>query len=86
MNPLIEPTLTIDPAPGREHVPAEGARAPEGAVQVDVEDVEPMLVGDIFRGRLAARDAGVVDEDVDPAMRRDDVRRRLSSQRATESW
>ena len=53
-----------------EHVAAEGAAAPEGAVEVDVDDVQPVLVGDLFRRRFAARDAGIVDQDVDLAVPR----------------
>src|SRR6266478_1542062 len=49
----------------RQHVPAEGAAAPEQAVQIDVDDVEPVLILDALRRRLAAGDAGVVDQDVD---------------------
>ena len=66
MKPDIDPTLTIAARPRRQHVPPERARAPEGAVEIDVEHVEPMLVGDVLRRGFAARDAGIVDEDVDP--------------------
>ena len=55
---------------GAEHVLAEGAAAPEGAVEVDVDDVQPMLVGHGFGRRFAAGNAGIVDEDVDLAVAR----------------
>src|ERR1700722_18019334 len=48
-----------------KHMRTEGAAAPEGAVEIDVDDIEPVLVGDGFGRRLAASDAGVVDENVD---------------------
>ena len=54
----------------RQHVPAEGAAAPEGAVEVDVDHIEPVFVGDLFGRRLAAGDAGIVDENVDLAVTR----------------
>ena len=62
--------MTIEPDFACEHVLAEGAAAPEGAVEIDVDDVEPMLVGDRLGRRLAAGDAGIVDEDVDLAVAR----------------
>ena len=73
MKPDIEPILTIEPDFAVEHVLAEGAAAPERAVEVDVDDVQPVLVGDRLGRRLAARDAGIVDEDVDLAVALDDV-------------
>ncbi len=53
-----------------QHVLAEGAAAPERAVEIDVDDVEPVLVGDLLGRCLASRDAGIVDEDIDPAVAR----------------
>src|SRR5882757_6074212 len=47
-----------------EHVLAEGAAAPERAVEIDVDDVQPMLVGDLLGRCLAAGDAGIVDQDL----------------------
>jgi hypothetical protein len=44
MKPDIEPMLTMLPRASGEHMPARGAAAPEGAVEIDVEDVQPMLV------------------------------------------
>ena len=49
-------------------MPAERAAAPEDPIEIDVDDIEPALVGRIFRGNLGARDAGVADENVDPAL------------------
>src|SRR5258707_8794479 len=46
---------------------AEGAAAPERAVEIDVDDVEPMFVGYLLGRCLAPRNAGIVDEDIDPA-------------------
>jgi len=57
-------------------MPAEGVAAPEDAVEIDVDDVEPMLIGDVFRGRFGSRDASVADEDVGAALFRHDPRRR----------
>ena len=54
-------------------MPAEGAAAPEDAVEIDVDDVQPVLVGHCFGRRFAPRDAGVVDEDVDLAVAPDEV-------------
>src|SRR5258706_11259735 len=47
---------------------AEGSAAPERAVEIDVNDVEPMFVGYILGRCLASRDAGIIDEDVNPAV------------------
>ena len=58
----------MEPDFASEHVLAEGAAAPERAVEIDVDDVEPMLVGYLLGRRLAPRNAGIVDEDVDPAV------------------
>src|SRR5882762_8170093 len=49
---------------------AEGAAAPERAVEIDVDDVEPMFVGYRLGRRLAARDACTIDEDIDAPMGR----------------
>ena len=50
-------------APPVEHVAAEGAGAPEDAVDVDVHRAEPGVVGDFGRSDAGLADAGVVDED-----------------------
>jgi len=47
---------------------AEGATTPERAVEIDVDDVEPMLVGDRLRRCLASRNARIIDQDIDPAV------------------
>src|SRR6266850_2439635 len=47
---------------------AEGAAAPERAVEIDVDDVQPMFVGHLFGRRLASRNAGIVDKDIDAAV------------------
>src|SRR5437879_3160221 len=47
---------------------AEGAAAPERAVEVDVDDVQPMFVGDPFGWRFASRYPGAIDEDIDLAV------------------
>ena len=47
---------------------AEGAAAPKRAVEIDVDDVQPMLAGDVLRRGLAARDTRIVDEDIDLAL------------------
>src|SRR5438445_7155242 len=50
-----------------QHVLAESAAAPERSVKINVDDVEPMFVGNLLGRRLAPRNAGIVDEDIDPA-------------------
>src|SRR3984893_14576877 len=47
---------------------AEGAAAPERAVEIDVDDVQPVFVGDLFGGRFASRDPCIIDEDIDLAV------------------
>ena len=74
----------MEPDFAREHVPAEGAAAPERAVEIDVDDVQPVLVGDLLGRRFAPRDAGIVDEDVDPCRARRELDRR-PRRRAPES-
>ena len=49
-----------------EHLADEGARAEEDAAQVDIDDAVPILDREVLDQRLG-KDAGVVDEDVDPA-------------------
>ena len=62
---MIDATLTIAPRAGREHGARSGARAQETAGQVDVDHLLPVVLRQLDR-RPAQRDAGVVDEDVDP--------------------
>ena len=50
--------------PPRDHVPADGAGAVEGAVEPDVEDALPALARHVD-GRDPCPDAGIVDEHVD---------------------
>src|SRR3546814_8906472 len=69
-------TLFRSPPPRRQHVPPESARAPEAAVEVHIEHIQPMLVGDILGGGFAARDPCIVDQDVDPPIARQHRRRR----------
>jgi len=51
-------------------VAAKRPAAPESAIEVDVQHVKPVLIGDLFGGRLAARDACAIDQDVNPAVTR----------------
>src|SRR5882672_11960092 len=51
-----------------QHMLAEGAAAPERAVEIDVDDIQPMFIGDLLRGRLASRNARIVDENIDAAV------------------
>jgi hypothetical protein len=55
MKPDIEPMLMIDPLPA----------APEHAIIVHVVDIEPQFVAHVLRSGSAARDPGVVDQNVD---------------------
>ena len=68
--------LTIEPRPALQHLPAEGAAAPEHAVEIDVHVEAPVIVAGVFRAHVALGDAGVVDEDVDRAVLALDLRRR----------
>src|SRR5258705_3730640 len=47
---------------------AEGAAAPERAVEIDVDDVQPMFVGELLGRRLASRNARIIDQDIDTAV------------------
>src|SRR5450631_588726 len=47
---------------------AKRAATPERAVEIDVDDVQPVLIGYFFSGGLAPRDASIVDENVDLSM------------------
>jgi hypothetical protein len=63
-SPRHRPDIDDRAAPSPEHVGAEGAVAPEHAVQIDVVDGEPFLVGH-FLGRLrGASDASFGDKHV----------------------
>ena len=58
-----------DPAPpAPEHRPDEHARDQEGAAQVDCQHAVPVGDGHVLEQRLG-EDAGVVDQDVHPAVR-----------------
>src|SRR3546814_5741907 len=70
------PDIDDAPPPRRQHVPPESAGAPEAAVEVHIEHIQPMLVGDILGGGFAARDPCIVDQDVDPPIARQHRRRR----------
>jgi hypothetical protein len=48
---------------------SERPRAPERAVQIHIDHIEPVLVGDVLRAGHAARDARIVHQDVDAAVR-----------------
>ena len=50
---------------------AERPTAPEDPVEIDIDHVEPVLVGDRLGRGFAACDARVVDQDVDPAVTAD---------------
>src|SRR5450432_1032835 len=52
-----------------QHMLAEGAAAPEGAIEIDVDDVQPMFVRYLFSRGLASRDACIIDENVDLSVR-----------------
>jgi hypothetical protein len=56
-------TFTMRPLPALGHVTEGGLGEEEGAGQVHVEDLEPVIVRHLEHG-LVAGDAGVVDEDV----------------------
>src|SRR6185295_9914309 len=58
------------PAPPLRHVPQGGLRQEEGPGEVDVEHLEPVLIGELEH-RLVDGDARVVDEDVEPPVGRD---------------
>ena len=58
--------LTIAPAPARDHLLAHHPRAVPDAVDVDLPDRAPLLVGHLQRGPVVT-DAGVVDQHVDRA-------------------
>src|SRR5207249_2599172 len=59
----------VDDAPvlALHHLRGEGAAAQELAGEVDLEHALPFLDGIVRGGNVQARDAGVVDEHVDPA-------------------
>ena len=61
-----------------DHLLADHARAVPDAVDVDVEDRPPLLVGDLQRRPVKA-DPRVVDEDVDPADLGSTIARTLST-------
>src|SRR3546814_13223350 len=62
------PDIDDAPPPRRQHVPPESARAPEAAVEVHIEHIQPMLVGDILAGGFAARAPCLADQDVCPPL------------------
>ena len=53
-------------------------RAAKGALEIDVEDLVPLIVGQLFR-QLADAHAGIVDKDIDPAMRAHHRRDRITA-------
>ena len=62
--------FTMEPDFASEHVLAKGAAAPERAVEIDVDDVEPMFIGYLLGRCLASRNASIVHEDIDSAKAR----------------
>ena len=60
------------PLPRRQHVAAGRAGAEEAAVEVDRHDLAPALGRQLGR-RHARAEAGIVDQDVDPAVPRGDL-------------
>ena len=74
IKPDIEPIFTIEPRPAASINRPKAAAAPEEAVEIDVEDIEPVLVGQVLCGRFGSRDAGVAYEDVDTALLLEDLR------------
>src|SRR4051812_35150235 len=54
-------------APGGYHLPPERAAAPEHAIEIDVDDVEPMFVSDVLGPYTCAGDTCIADQDVDVA-------------------
>ena len=68
----------VDDASGAlpEHDPDGSPAAQEDAREVDVDHAPPVLVGQLPDGKGAARDAGVVHEDVEPAPLLDDAAHR----------
>jgi hypothetical protein len=60
-----------DAAAGLDHVATEGLAAAPESVEVDVDHLIPLIVGDLERGAMDAR-ARVVDENVDAPVPLDD--------------
>ena len=56
-----------------QHLLAEGAAAPEQAVDIDIHMEAPVLVGGVLGADVALGDAGIVDQNVDAAVRLHDV-------------
>jgi len=53
------PDIEDGPFARFQHVPPKGAGAPEGAVQIDIEDIQPMLIRHRLRRCFAAGDTGI---------------------------
>src|SRR6185369_7940829 len=51
-----------------QHMLAEGAAAPEDAVEIDIDDIQPMLILDLLGRGLAAGNASIANQDINLAM------------------
>jgi len=81
VNERLDRADVDDPAPGRAQLCEKGMGHVEHAVEVDRHDVLPVL-DHRFGGRgegVAAVDAGIVDQDGDPADGRADLRGNLAA-------
>jgi hypothetical protein len=67
IKPDIEPMLAIAPRPAAS-IGLPNGRQHQEDVEIDVDDVPPVLVGSVLGAGLASRDAGVGDESVDAAL------------------
>jgi hypothetical protein len=60
-----------------QHLLAEGAAAPEPAVEVDLDAEAPVIVAGVLGAHVALGDASVVDQDVTAAAVAHDPRRHV---------
>jgi len=68
MKPDIDPMFTMEPDLASSMCLPKARQHQKRAVEIDVDDVQPMFVGNLFGRRLASCDAGIVDEDIDAAV------------------
>ncbi len=69
VTPTTEATLTMRPPPWRDHRPRGGPAHQVEAVEIDADDAMPLLgrEGIDVDAILEGVDAGIVDQDVEPA-------------------
>ena len=72
ISPMTDETLMMRPLPRSSHVPQRRLGQVEGAGEVDVDDLAPVVVGHLEHGPVGG-DARVVDQDVEPAVLVDDL-------------